>query len=567
MGENARTSRRVEVFVDPTLGTGNAPLSVSWETHDPSDPVRAIHVWLPGMEGVQQPFWPPFLEKVRATNAGRGPATWRTLDWTRVNEYGRALRHGGFVFDRAGVITPASPTQGSLRGVATEYQVALCNALGMDLHLQLPHRTDDLSESDWVLFVEGELRKVRDGSRGVPGLYGGRPFDGLDPRLTVTVELSNEIWNSLFPVSAWMSAEAARRGLTFSQQIASQVQLVFDIAESVFAGPDRVRLRTFVGGFTPDPGYTRRLLAELNPGTRVDALGPATYLGPRRPDMDAWLDGSSPGTCPNCPDVDELLATARNTLAILRPQVAEHRDVALGWTNPDGSHPLLEAYEAGINLKSDGQPWAAAARALQTDPRLFGLLANEFVPMLVREGVCLVNWYSFMTDQDALGLDAYGFWNDMAQDIGLPITRPYVHRGAPKAAMLCLGPPLPASCPRASATVRTVPGNFQSLTCTPPVLGTVFRAAVDVTTSGDTSAFVVASLRPAAIPLPSGQMLLLSLDDGELLGVRPGPIATWEVPVPNDWRLAGIHVWTQAFHLGAGSGLDLSNAMELEIGR
>jgi len=339
------------------------------------------------------------------------------------------------------------------------------------------------------------------------------------------------------------------------------------VAANVFSGPDAPRLRTYVAGFAPDPGFVRRILAELAPGTRVDALGPATYLGPRRPEMDAWLAGSSPGSCPNCPGVDGLLDSARNAIATLRPLLLQHRDLAATWTNPGGTHPALELYEAGLNLKSIGQPWAPEARALQTDPRVFGLLADEMVPMLIETGVSLVNWYSFMSDQDSTLVDAFGFWNDMNQGLALPVARPYTHQGAPKAAFLCLGPPLPPACPPATAASRTAPGNAPSYSATPPSLGRLFHARVDVASTGNTAAFVVASLSSVTVTLPSGQSVLSSLDTSDFLPVRPGPIATWDVPVPNDYRLAGIQVTTQAFHIGGTVGLNLSNAMDLVFGR
>src|SRR6185503_14272143 len=279
LGEQNRGANRVEVRVDPTRGTGNELLSISWTATSPSDPVRDVHVWLPGMERAGLVFWPPFLDKVRATNAGRGPTSWRTLDWTRVNEYGRPVARGGFVFDLAGVITPAAPSQGTLRGVATEYQVALCNALGMNLHFQLPHRTSALAEGDYVAFLTRQLVAIRDGSPGIPGLFGGRAFTGLDPSLTLTVELSNEIWNSAFPVNAWMSAEAGRKGISFREQVAGQIQLLFDVAEGVFAGgvfpgQNAPHLRTYVAGFAADPSYLAGVLSHLRPGTHVDAVGP-----------------------------------------------------------------------------------------------------------------------------------------------------------------------------------------------------------------------------------------------------------------------------------------------------
>lgn len=566
-GEQNRSANRVEFFVDPTRGTGNNTLSVSWSAPSAADPLRDLHVWLPGMEASGLVFWPPFLDKVRAVNAGLAPHTWRTLDWTRVNDYGRPQARDGFVFDLAGVITSASPSQGTLRGVAPEYQVALCNALGMNLHIQLPHRTSDLSESDYVLFLERELRVVRDGAPAVPGVNGGRPFAPLDPSLTVTVELSNEIWNSLFPVNAWMNAEAARRGLSLSQQIASQIQLVFGVAEGVFSGAERARLRTFVGGFSADPGFLRRVLASLAPGTRIDALGPAAYLGPRRPDMDAWLTGATSTSCPNCPSPDELLATAEAAIVALRPLLAEHRNLADRWNNPDGSHPALELYEGGLNLKATFKPWAAAARALQTDARLFDLLSDDLVPMLIDEGVDLINWYSFMSDQDSTLVDAYGFWNDMEQSLTLPVVKPYVHQGAPKAAFVCFGPPLQSSCARASATLRTAPGNVGVYSTTAPVLGTTLHAEVDLSASGNQSAFVVASLAPIQVQLPWGQTIFSPLDSPDFLPLMNGPIARWKVPIPNDPRLAGIKITTQAFLIGGTSPANLSNAVDLVFGR
>ncbi len=570
-GEQNRGPNRVEVRVDPTRGTGNELLAISWTATSPSDPVRDVHVWLPGMERAGFVFWPPFLEKVRATNAGRGPASWRTLDWTRMNEYGRAVARGGFAFDLAGVITPAAPSQGTPRGVAPEYQVALCNALGMNLHFQLPHRTNALGEGDYVTFLTRQLVAIRDGSPGLPGLFGGRPFAALDPALTLTVELSNEIWNTGFPVNGWMNAEAGRKGISFREQVASQIQLLFDVAESVFAGgvrtgQDPQRLRKYVGGFAADPSYLAGVLAHLRPGTHLDAVGPAAYLGPRRPDIDAWLTGATSSSCPNCPTPDELIATASATVDLLRPQLARHADIARAWLNPDGSHPRLELYEGGLNLKSIGQPWAAAARAVQTDGRLFALFSERLVPMLVQENVELLHWYSFMTDQDSPTVDAFGLWNDMNQTLTLPVVKPYAHEGAPKAAVACMGPPLASTCRTASATLRSAPGNSSSYSATPPVLGGFLHARVDLTASSNTAAYVIVSLLPVSVPLPSGQTLLASLDNATFLPLQSGPLATWDVRVPNDWHLAGIRIATQAVQIG-GPSASYTNAMDLVFGR
>jgi len=558
LGEGPRDPQRVEVRIDPDAAGGDGLVSCTWTSPDAADPVRDVHVWLPGTENRGLVFWPPFLEKARSMNAGRGPRTWRTLDWTRVNEYGRALRHGGFTFDLVGTITPDSPSQGTLRGVAVEYQVALCNALGSDLHLQLPHRTDDLTQVEYEQFVLHALQVVRDGSGG---------FAGLDPRLTVTIELSNEMWNSLFPVNAWMQAEASRKGIPFSQQVAGEIQRLFELGDLVFAGPDAARLRRYVGGFTADPGYLQRVLSFLPAGTRIDALGGAAYLGPRRADLDAWTLNAQPGSCPSCPDAAELLATCERTLVILQGQIAQQRQQADGWVNPDGSHPRLVLYEAGLNLKAGGQPWWQAAGEVMLLPATYDLLASRFVPMLIAEGVDQVNWYSFMTDQDSPLVDGYGMWNDMNQRLAQPTLKRYWDEGAPKAALISLGPPLSAACPLGSAVFRSVPGNLPLYNATPPVLGAAFEAWVDLTGTQHTAAYVVASLLPQSVPLPSGQSLLTSLSGAEYFGTRLGPVPTWRVRLPNDPSLGGICLATQAFLLGGPKGIELSNAMDLEFGR
>ena len=563
--EQNRDANRVEVFVDPTIGR-NALLSVSWTATDPADPVRDVHVWLPGTERSGGYFWPPFLARVRGMNLGRGPHSWRTLDWMRVNDYGRQVARGGFRFDRAGVIGPASPSQGTLRGVAPEYQVALCNAVGANLHITFPHRTHDLSESDYVEYLRDQLVRIRDGSPGVPGLYGGRRFAGLDPSLTVTVELSNEIWNSLFLVNAWMGAEATRKGISFTEQVASQVQILFDVAESVFSGADAPRLRTFVGGFIGGPNFVRNVLFYLRPGTQVDAIGPAAYLGPRRAEIDAWMIGSSAG-CATCPDASELIDTAFDKVEVLRPLIAQHRTIAARWINPDGSSPALELYEGGINLKSSQRPWADAGRDAQTDPRLFELLVDRYVPMLVEEGVDVVNWYSFMSDQASPDQNAFGIWDDMGQTLTFPVVEPYSDEGAPKAAAVYMGPPLALHCPLASAVARHASGNFPCYTATPPVLGEAFRASVDLSASGDKRCILVASPLAAHVPLPSGQTLLCALNGAQFLPPRVGPIASWLLAVPRDPILAGARVTTQAFLLGGAPGVNLSNAMDLTLGR
>jgi hypothetical protein len=150
------------------------------------------------------------------------------------------------------------------------------------------------------------------------------------------------------------------------------------------------------------------------------------------------------GACPNCPTPAGVIAAARLWVETLRERLRDHRAVAEAYTNPDGSHPRLELYEAGQSFIANSQPWGAAAREAQTHPDMYAAYVDGLIPMLVEEQVDLVNWYSFMTDQDpTLGVSVgFGIWNDMTQRITLPVREPYLHEGAPKAAAIYRGPPL-----------------------------------------------------------------------------------------------------------------------------
>ena len=447
IGEGSRTSNRVEFFVDPTVANGNAPIAMIIETSAVMDPVRDVHVWLPGMEQDRPLFWPPYLARVEAMNHGKGPYTWRTLDWTRVNEYGRQQGNLPFLFDLAGCVTPTSPSQGTMRGMCPEFQVAFCNQTMTNLHFQVPHRTDDLSETDYVAFLTDSFTRIRDGSPAVPGVNRNQPFAGLDRDLTVTVELSNEIWNGGFPVYYWMQREASAKGISFEAQIASQIEIVFDVADEVFGGADRVRLRKYIGAFVGNPSFLSRIGQSLPANTHIDAVGPAAYFGPAPPVIAGWMQGADPetGECPNCPSVQEVMNATRARIQDLRILLRVHRNLADSWTNPDGSHPALELYEGGQHIVAGYQPWWPEANAAQLLPEMYDAYVVDFVPLLLQEGVELINWYSFMTDQTPYGGNGsgpFGIWNDMDQMITLPVAETYVDEGAPKAAAIYRGPPL-----------------------------------------------------------------------------------------------------------------------------
>lgn len=439
---NERVSaRRQHVFVDPEVGRGNGTVALWIELSSRTDPVRNVRVWLPGTFATKPLFWPPYLEKVRAMNNGAGPHTWRALDWNAVNEYGTNDPLNSFRFDLAGRIRPASPSQGTRRGMCPEFQAAFANELDCALHFQVPHRTDDLTRDEYELFLRDTFTRLRDGAPAVDGVNGGRAFAGLAPHLALTLELSNELWNSAFPAQRWFAREAGRRGQTVHERIAEELAFVWRVADEVFG--DTRTVRRYVGGWMAEPDFARRILEALPPGTRVDALGCAAYVRPTPDAIDVWNTGAGGGACPNCPTPEAVLASAWDSLPRLRQGLRAHRALADRWWNPDGSHPALELYECGQSFDALGAPWGGAARDAQTLPGMYALLVDGLVPLLVAEGVELANWYSFMTDQSPNNGVSVGFglWNDMRQSITLPVPDVYLDEGAPKAAAVYRGPP------------------------------------------------------------------------------------------------------------------------------
>jgi PKD repeat protein len=441
VGEANRTSRRVEVFLDPEAGGGDALLIWVVDSSDPDDPVRDAHLWLPGMEADAPILWPPFVARLRAMNGGRGPVAWRAMDWNQVNQYGRADGSAPFVFDLAGRITPASPSQGTKRGVCPEFQVALCNAIGADLFFNVPHAANGLPDEDYETFLRDAFTRIRDGSPAVPGVNGGQPFAPLAPSLRVTVEFSNEVWNPDFPVNTWLKARALQAGRTLRQQAAIEIRRVFAVAEDVFSGVHAPRLRRFVGGWLGDPDFLQEVLDELGPEVQVDAAGPACYFAPRPEDVDAWMADADPGDCPNCPTSAEVIESARLRIAVLDQKLLEHQPVVASHVNPDGSAPRFELYEGGASFSAGYQPWGPAASQAQRLPEMYDAYVADFVPTLIARGVQAVMWYSFVTSAAQGSSGPYGHWESMDQAITLPVPETYVDEGAPKAAAVYRLPP------------------------------------------------------------------------------------------------------------------------------
>ncbi len=174
------------------------------------------------------------------------------------------------------------------RGVPLEVMIALANQIGADPWFNMPHLADDT-------YVRRFAEAVR---------------DGLDPRLKVYVEYSNEVWNFVFPQAAWAAEQATglwgESETGWMQFYGLRSAQVMDIWTETFgqAAPDR--LIRVMATHTGWPGLEREVLdgplAFLSlgraPAGSFDAYAVTGYFGyemgsaEMAPLLRDWLDRS-----------------------------------------------------------------------------------------------------------------------------------------------------------------------------------------------------------------------------------------------------------------------------------
>ena len=95
---------------------------------------------------------------------------------------------------------------------------------------------------------------------------------------------------------------------------------------------------------------------------------------------------------------------------------------------------------------------------------------------------------------------------------------------------------------------------------TTPAIGRPYGASVGL--GSHRIALVLASLAPAEITMPGGQVVLVA--PNEVISVTPtmGTIRRW---IPDDPVTVGREIHTQAVLLGGG-GVELTNAVDLRFG-
>ena len=118
----------------------------------------------------------------------------------------------------------------------------------------------------------------------------------------------------------------------------------------------------------------------------------------------------------------------------------------------------------------------------------------------------------------------------------------------------------------AFAALRNAGSNPVSYTVDTPVMGALWTASVDLTTTGHTFAEIRGFMSPVSTTLRGGQVLLVGGPQIFKLSARAGPLASWALAMPNDCAFLGLTVYTQAVHFGGAPSFALSNAQDLFIG-
>lgn len=317
-----------------TAGTRAINLRVT--ASDPADPVRDLHLWMPGAEPGQL-FHPLYLERLR------GFAVLRFMDWQCTNNSPQVTWSQR--------TTPRSPRQ---LAVSVEHCVDLANALDADPWLCVPHLADD----DYVAQM---ARVVR---------------DRMEPGREAYVEYSNETWNGSFQQSGYCGRKGQELKLSanaFEAQNryhAKRSVEVFKIFEREFGGLSRL-VRVMASQSSNAWVSDTRLKFE-DAYRSCDALAVAPYFGHN-------AKGAT---------VDQVIGACRAHIDLLVKEAAGQKAVA------DRYGLRLIAYEAGQHLQAPKDAALTAVYiAANRDPRMYELY-SRYIGVLGANGVGLVCWYN-----------------------------------------------------------------------------------------------------------------------------------------------------------------------------
>jgi len=226
------------------------------EESDSNDPISDIKLILPAYADNyrEKIFTDDFLEFVSDFD------NIRFMDWTETNfSEVRSWSDRGLL---------DYYTQTTHSGVAWEYVIQLCNLLGKDPWINIPHAADD----DYIEQLAIMFR------------------DQLNPNLKIYLEYSNEVWNGIFTQHQYASqqgtalgysGDAFVRGIKYTVKRSSDIFYIFN---QVFGDQNRI-YNVLPSWIATDGWYSNELLSHIkdpiyNPhNMNVHGIAVAPYFG------------------------------------------------------------------------------------------------------------------------------------------------------------------------------------------------------------------------------------------------------------------------------------------------
>lgn len=320
-------------------GPGNATLTLV--ATDPNDPLRDIRVTAGGAKaGPGELFNPLFLAQLKGYRA------LRFMNWML----------GDGEEDIAARRWSARPTledaRWTVKGAPVELMVALANRVRGDPWFTMPHAADD----DYVRRFAQTVKK------------------SLDPGLKVYLEYSNEVWNTVYPQTAYAREKGLALGLgpdpdeAVLRYYAKRAAEVFAVWEEVFPKERLVRVLAFQSDIAPE--YADAVaLAYADTRKHVDALAIGPYFG-----TDLAADAAGVERVGKL-SLDGLMRELESSsLPKAKAQMRAHAAFARAQGLP------LLAYEGGQHLwNMSGRDSPGVARlfhAANRDPRMGSLYAR-----------------------------------------------------------------------------------------------------------------------------------------------------------------------------------------------
>lgn len=118
----------------------------------------------------------------------------------------------------------------------------------------------------------------------------------------------------------------------------------------------------------------------------------------------------------------------------------------------------------------------------------------------------------------------------------------------------------------AAVADRNAGSNPASYAAEAPVLGALWNATLDLSTTGHNSGQVVIYNAAASLTLGQGQVLLVGGSRLATLPLMSGSMLNFSANIPNDMALLGSTFYSQAVHLFGVQPFALSNAQDLTVG-